>query len=231
MKKILLALIFTIAAWADGIYATFSVVPLKVANLAFNSSGLVAKIYVDIRSSVEKNQKLAELENSDLKAMLAKARASFNFAKKSYNRAMQSKSVQNAATLDKFEFNFKVAKANLALSKANLEKSILKAPFSGIITDKRVELGDVVSAMAPRMLFRLESHKKKLLLEFDQNYINKVKVGDIFDYKLDGSSKTYRGKISKIYPSVDAKNHSAKAEVVGVELPSGLFGDGYIKGN
>ena len=229
MKKIILIAILTVVSYAQGIYATFNVVPKKEATLAFSTNGMVADIKVDIGSFVSKKQTLATLENSDLQAYVAKARAGLEFAKKSYNRALKARDVQNRAIFDKFYFEYKSAKASLALALANYNKSILKAPFSGIITAKAVEVGDVVSAMAPRMLFKIESKSKKLVLEFDQKYLSSVKVGDIFKYKLDGSDKVQSGKITKIYPTVDAKKRTAKAEVEAGNLASGLFGDGTIE--
>jgi len=229
VKKIILIAILTVASFAQGVYATFNVIPKKEASLAFSTNGMVADVKVDIGSKVERKQILAILENNDLKAYVAKARAALEFAKKSYNRALRAKDVQNKAIFDKFNFEYKSAKANLALALANYNKSILKAPFSGIITAKAVEVGDVVSAMAPRMLFKIESKAKKLVLEFDQKYLSSVKVGDIFKYKLDGSDKVRSGKIYKIYPIVDSKNRTAKAEVEAGNLASGLFGDGTIE--
>ena len=229
MRKIILIAILTAISYAQGVYATFNVVPKKEASLAFSTNGMVADVKVDIGTVVEKKQTLATLENSDLQAYVAKARAGLEFAKKSYNRALKARDVQNRAIFDKFDFEYKSAKASLALALANYNKSILKAPFSGIITAKAVEVGDVVSAMAPRMLFKIESKEKKLLLEFDQKYLSSVKVGDTFKYKLDGSDKVHSGKITKIYPTVDAKKRTAKAEVEAGNLASGLFGDGTIE--
>ena len=229
MKKIVLIVVLTIAGFAQGVYATFNVFPKKVANLAFSTNGMVANVKVDIGSVVSKKQTLASLENSDLKAYVAKAKAALEYAKQSYNRALRAKDVQNKAIFDKFEFEYKRAKADYNLAVANLNKSYLQAPFDGIITNKAVEVGDVVSAMAPRMLFRIESKPKKLLLEFDQKYLSSVKVGDIFKYKLDGSDKIHSGRITKIYPTIDPNKRTAKAEVDASNLASGLFGDGTIE--
>jgi len=229
MRKILLITVFTAASFAQGIYATFNVLPKKSASLAFSTNGMVADVKVDIGSVVEKKQTLATLQNSDLQAYVSKARAGVAFAKKSYNRALKARAVQNRAIFDKFDFEYKSAKATLALALANYNKSILKAPFRGVITAKAVEVGDVVSAMAPRMLLKIESKAKKLVLEFDQKYLPSVKVGDTFKYKLNGSDKELSGKIVKVYPTIDARKRTAKAEVEAGNLASGLFGDGTIE--
>ena len=229
MKSIILITVLTVTMFAQEVYATFNVVPKREVNLAFSTNGMVSKINADIGSLVSKGQILAQLENSDLKARADQAKAALEYATKNFKRAKKAKSVQDEATFDRFKFEYEKAKAEYILAVAILNKSYLKAPFSGIITKKAIEVGDVVSAMAPRMLFKLESKEKKLILDFDQNYLNRVKVGDTFKYKIDGQNKTYSGKIIKIYPSVDIKNHTIKAEVnAPLNLKSGLFGDGII---
>ena len=127
MRKIVLIAILTAISYAQGVYATFNVVPKKEASLAFSTNGMVADVKVDVGTVVEKKQTLATLENSDLQAYVAKARAGLEFAKKSYNRALKARDVQNRAIFDKFDFEYKSAKASLALALANYNKSILKA--------------------------------------------------------------------------------------------------------
>jgi multidrug resistance efflux pump len=110
-----------------------------------------------------------------------------------------------------------------------LDKTYLRAPFDGIITAKRVEIGDVVSGQMITEVFDIQSLKeRKLILKFDQKYHQKVKVGDSFKYKVDGDDSTYSGTISKIYPTIDSKSRKMFAEVKAQGFPVGLFGDGYI---
>ena len=71
-----------------------------------------------------------------------------------------------------------------------------------------------------------ELHRK--LAKKSQKYHSVVKVGDTFNYKLDGDEKEYRGIISKIYPYADTKTRKIGAEVLTNSMLVGLFGDGYI---
>jgi multidrug resistance efflux pump len=94
MRKIILVTLALVASLsAQEIYATFNIDAHKSANLAFYSSGIIDKVYVDISSSVKKGEKLVELQNDDLKASLkiakvslADAEVTLKFAKKDYNR-------------------------------------------------------------------------------------------------------------------------------------------------
>ena len=69
----------------------------------------------------------------------------------------------------------------------------------------------------------------KIILSFDQKYWKRVKTGQIFHYQLDGDSKKYSSKISKIYPYADSGNRKIKAEVLAKDFIVGLFGEGYIE--
>lgn len=230
MRRVLLAILLLGASLhAKEVYATFNVVAQKSANLAFTASGRVESVFVDIGDKVKKNQRLAELENSDLKAALRIATTALKFAKKDYDRQLRVKKLVDAAKLDAYAFKYENAKAKVDYQKALLNKTILKAPFDGIIYDKSVEVGDAVSGARLRTVFKIQSEmKRKLILEFDQKYWQMVHVGQTFTYSVDGDKSIYKGKISKVYPFANSSNRKIRAEVPASNFPVGLFGDGYI---
>ena len=214
---------------AKEVYATFNVVPQKEANLAFNISGIVEKVNVDVGSIVKKGELLAKLKSSDAKANVQLAKVELEFAKKEYLRAKRAGSALDRAKQDMYEYKYKLAKAKLDYVEAIYKKSFLRAPFSGVITAKFIEVGDGISAMPPKSVLKLESlHNKKLILEFDQKYWQDVKVGDLFKYSFDADNRVYSGEITKIYPTINPQTRKAKAEVDTLDIPSGLFGVGKI---
>ena len=231
MKRLVLGIWLVVSGlYADGIYATFSIEAKQSANLAFSSSGIIKKLLVDVTSEVKRGDVLAKLDNDDLKSMVKISKISLKYAKQDYQRQLKVKSMIDKAKLDRYEFKYENAKAQLAYQQSMLDKTILKAPFDGVIYEKKAEVGDVVTGMNPKTVFKLQSKtKRKLLLSFDQKYWQDVKVGDSFEYKVDGSDKVYKSKISKIYPSADINSRKIKAEVEVDGFVVGLFGDGYIK--
>lgn len=244
MKKIILGLmVLTYSLSATEIYATFNIQADKSANLAFYSSGIVDDVFADVSSKVKKGDKLVELQNDDLVASLRMAQTalqnaeiSLKFAKKDYERQVLIKDLIDEETFDKYELSFQRAKVTVAEKKAKLDyaqsmldRSVVLAPFDGVIFEKSVEVGDVVSGMMLRTIFKIQStNKRKLVLEFDQKYWKSVKVGDEVRYTLNGDSKTYNGKISKVYPQINSQNTKMKAEVDVKDFIVGLFGEGYI---
>ena len=230
VKNLIVGVLLTFTALqAEELYATFTVEAKQSANLAFTSSGTVDKVLADVSSVVKKGDLLAELKNHDLKAALHISETALNFAKKEYDRQLKVKKLLDASKFDSYVFKYENAKAQLIYQQALLDKTLLEAPFDGLITRKSVEVGDVVSGAMIRTVFKIQSiHARKIILSFDQKYWKVVKKGQTFHYQLDGDSKKYSGKISKIYPYADSGNRKIKAEVLVEDFIVGLFGEGYI---
>lgn len=230
MKKVMVFMLLLAASLsAKDIYATFSVTAKKSANLAFITSGIVKRVNVDVTSVVKKGDILAELHNDDIKAALHVAKVAQKYAKKSYERQQKVKNLIDASKLDAIAFKYENAKAQVAYQQAILDKTILKAPFDGVIFKKSVEEGDALSGAMIHTVFKLQSlHARELHVEVDQKYWKQLKIGQTYRYKVDGDTKEYVGKISKIYPYANAKNRKIIVEVEAKDLVVGLFGDGYI---
>ncbi|MDQ7043426.1 MAG: efflux RND transporter periplasmic adaptor subunit [Sulfurimonas sp.] len=231
LKRLLLSLLLLSATLnAEGIYATFTVEPLKEAKLAFIASGIVARVDVSIGDSVKKNEILASLENEDIKAMLEVSKTALKYAKKDYERQLKIKELIDEARFDGVANRYESAKNQLAYQQALYNKTFLKAPFDGVIYAKDIERGDAVSGMMLKTVFKIQSKtQRKLLVEFDQKNRADVKIGDTFTYSIDGDAQTYTGTISKIYPRANAKSRKIRAEVLTKNFIPGLFGDGYIQ--
>ena len=231
INKLMLGLLLSIATLsANDVYATFTVEPLQDAKLAFIASGIVSKVNTDIGRNVQKGEVLAELENTDIKAMLEVSKTALKYAKKDYERQLKIKELIDEARFDGVANKYESAKNQLAYQQALYNKTFLKAPFNGVIYSKDIEIGDAVSGMMLKTVFKIQSEsERKLILAFDQKNRNSVKVGDSFTYSIDGDSKTYSGTISKIYPRADAKSRKITAEVKTKNFIPGLFGDGYVQ--
>lgn len=231
MQKLLAILLSIPLAflWAEDVYAIFNVEAIQDSNLMMDSTGIVDKIFVDVDSAVKTGDQLLILANKDKYAQFQAIKEQYLFAKRQYERYQKSRSVIDKNTLDNHYSNYKKLEADYNYYEALYNKSFLKAPFDGVIAEKKIELGDGVNANNT-VLFRLVSDEKKMILQFDSRYIDKVKVGDMFEFSLDGVGAKKSVTITKIYPTIESKTRKVKAEaLVDSSLKPGLFGDGYIK--
>lgn len=243
-KTVTLLLLGALSLNAQDIYATFNVKPLKEATLAFTSGGTVTSINVDIGSKVSKGELLATLDGSEQEAALklaqndainAKIKAQLNT--NSFERYSKVKDIMDEEKFEQIDFakqmsdvNAKKAQRSVQLRQAQLNKTRLKAPFTGVITAKYREIGDAVSGAQPQAFFQImDMSSVKLVVTFDEKYINEVKQGDSFLYYVDGTKEEQMGTISKVYPTANMKTRKVTAEVVTKNLVPGLFGSGTIK--
>jgi len=230
MKKLFIGIfLLGINAIGSEIYATFQVEAAQSANLAFDSSGIINHIFVDIGSAVKNDTILATLDNTANQASFNMVETNLKYIKKDLERYEQVKNVVDESKLDTYRNQYETTKAQLAYQQALLDKTSLKAPFDGVIISKEAEIGDAVSGQLLKTVFQIQSKSdRKLILEFDQKYHNTVRVGNLFKFKVDGDNKSYTGKISKVYPFANTKTRKIKAEVMAKDILVGLFGDGYI---
>ncbi len=233
MKTItsILIIIFACNLQAKEIYATFTVYAEQKADLAFNYSGTINTINVDIMSRVKKGDVLATLNSDDLIATLNISKVTLKYAELAYHRHQKifSKKLTDQTQLEKYESAYETIKAKIELEKTILAKTILRAPFDGVITQRMIELGDVVSGQLLKTAFNIQSeHRRKLIVEFDQKYSNKINIGDDFIYKVDGDNREHKGTIFRIYPAANTNNRKVAVQVAAIDLKVGLFGDGKI---
>lgn len=214
---------------AEDVYAIFNVKAVQDANLSLDSGGIVDKILVDVDTQVKKGDVLLTLANKDKSAQLQAIKEQYLFAKKQYERYSKSADVVDKNTLDQYHSNYKKLEADYNYYQSSYEKSILRAPFNGVIAEKKIEVGDGVSG-ASTILLRLVSTNKKIVLQFDSKYQDKVRVGDLYEYSIDGGGVKKSTTITKIYPAIDTNTRKMTAEaMVENSMVPGLFGDGFIK--
>ncbi|MEV9615134.1 efflux RND transporter periplasmic adaptor subunit [Aliarcobacter butzleri] len=230
MKKIqLITILLTNILFAD-VYATYEVKALNEASLNVSTSGIVSKINTDIGNQVKKGEVLLSLNDSEEKANLEISKNEYKFLLTQYERYKKSAEVFDKNSLDKLESELKSAKDLITLNEAKLSKMKIIAPFSGVISEKNIEVGDM-SNNNEKALLKLVSNEKKLLLAFDSKFAQDVKAGDMFCLNSNKEDNKTCVEIYKIYPALNNEK-KLNAEAYGVDLRIGNFGDGLIiKGN
>ncbi|MDD2782313.1 efflux RND transporter periplasmic adaptor subunit [Sulfuricurvum sp.] len=241
MKMIVISTLTALSLWGD-VYATFETQAYREASLGMNASGIVKNISVQTGDHVKKGSLLLQLDSAEEQLSLQMAKADLEsltkeckFLSDQYGRYEKSAQVFDKNTLDKLksELDSKLSqkertRLSVAYAAQKLSKMRLTAPFAGSISEKNIEMGDMVSSMGGTPLFKLISDQTKLLIQYDSKFGSQVKVGDRFCTSIDGKSTGKCTKIIKIYPAINTKNRQMTAEADGSRLRPGTFGDGMI---
>ncbi len=111
------------------------------ADLAFRVSGTVVELLVSEGEKITRNQRLAQLNQTDFQIALKDRQANWDRSNKDYIRARElvDEGAISRRDYDLVEANFKSADASLEQAKQNLEYTILRAPFDGTIAQRHIE--------------------------------------------------------------------------------------------
>ncbi len=197
------------------------------ATLSAQTTGRVSKINFDANDYVKKGDVLLEITNKEQSAQLAEAEAKIRSAKAQYNEAMLGynrykklypqgaiakgeldKSKTDAATSKQ---NLKAAEANLVHAKEALNYTIIKAPFSGIITKKDIEVGETVS-LGQALFSGMSLDKLRAVTEIPQRYIKALRKHLEFTIILNDGTKLISNDIT-LFSYAENKSHSFKVRI------------------
>lgn len=120
-------------------------------------TGIIEEILVDRGAEVQKGTPLARLENKDLKLEVDRAKAVMLEAEVAYQRAksLYDQQLVSASEYDQKRLAYDRAKAESELSEVNYQKSIIVAPFAGVVVERYLHLGQRVLEDDNASLFRV----------------------------------------------------------------------------
>lgn len=222
--------------------ASGKVEAVQNANLSTRMMGFVNNVYVKVGDKVRKGQLLISINSTDINAQkaqvnasIAGAKAAFKTAEKDYNRYKVLFNDESASQkeMDDITANYEMAKARLEAAKqkknqvnAQLLYTNISAPFSGIVTGKFINNGDMASPGTP--LISMEAPEKfQVIAMVPESEITQIKNGTDVSVTIKSSNEVVKGKVTEI--STSTKNTGAQylvkvvLEKTDVTLLSGMF--------
>jgi RND family efflux transporter MFP subunit len=185
------------------------------ATLSAKVPGRLSWLGVEEGTRVTKGQIIARLEAPDLEASRDQVAASLKQAVLDRDRgeALQKAGVLARADLDKLRTAVATLKAQLAYQEALLENMVLRAPFTGTVTQKLSEVGETVSpgtaggANAINAVAVLADFDSlELEVEVNETGLPRLKKGMPAEVRVDAldaepGARPLRGRLREIYPS------------------------------
>ncbi|PYV54007.1 MAG: efflux transporter periplasmic adaptor subunit [Acidobacteria bacterium] len=191
--------------------------------------GTVAKINFESGKSVQAGDILVELDTRQERAQLASLQAQHELSSLNYDRA---KNLSNAGVVSRQDYDRANAdqrqtEANVAEVKATIERKIIRAPFSGILGLRKVNLGQYLAAGAP--IVSLQS-LDPIYVDFGipQEAALKVQVGrQLVVTSDDLPGREFRGQVTALDSLVDQTTRNIQVQATlrnpGGKLKPGMF--------
>jgi RND family efflux transporter MFP subunit len=178
-------------------------------------SGTLISLTVKAGDRVSKGQILARVDDAGMSQQLASAENQYSLAKTTFDRQknLWDKKIGSEIQFLQSQTQMISAQKAVAQIKAQLSKTVIRAPFSGTIDEVFAEKGQVV-APNPQGLMRIVNLGNMYVsTSVPESYIGKLKVGDQVDVYLTSLNKTYKGKVRQVGNFINPNNRSFGIEV------------------
>lgn len=199
-------------SWQQRIDVVGSLRAVRGADLAPEVSGLVTKINFKSGDEVKAGTLLMELDPSADIAKLQSLKATAELAQKTYQRDLKQFKDQaiSQATLDTDAANLKSAEAQVAQQQVLVDQKSIRAPFSGRLGIRAVDLGQYLNPGAKIVTLQALD---PIFVDFylPQKSISDISVGQQVEVKSDAfPERSFPGTISAIDPKVDAATRNVE---------------------
>jgi len=215
--------------WQSRLTTVGSLTAFQGVELTSETRGQVKQVFFDSGQQVERGQPLLQLKNSVEKAALATAEASLGLARIEFKRAQDllKRQVLAKSEFDRLAAELAKSDAVVAQLKAVLAKKEIRAPFSGTIGIRKVDVGSQLSYGTP---FATLQNLDKLYLDFflpEQN-LPLLKVGQSVLTTVSAyPGEVFQAQISAISPKVETNTRNvqirASLDNPGGRLLPGMF--------
>ncbi|HEY8079394.1 MAG TPA: efflux RND transporter periplasmic adaptor subunit, partial [Labilithrix sp.] len=199
------------STWQGNISAVGSVAADRGVAVSNDAAGIVTAIRFESGAVVKQGQVLVELDTSVERAQLASALSRKDLAKITRDRTKQlaDHGAISPAQLDNDESQMKTAGTDVDALQAQIAKKTIRAPFSGRLGIRNVNLGQYLNPGTPvTILETIDSVHVDFTVP--QQRLADVKTGMPVRVVLDGSGAPIDGTIGAIDPAIDNATRTIK---------------------
>lgn len=220
----------------------------RQATLRAEVAGAVTQTLVEQGQTVKTGQVLVKLDDSAIRDGVLSARSAARTANEALvvarRNAERSERLAQAGALaerDLEQARWSVMNAEAGLADANarlasaskqLEKTTLRAPFNGVVSERQVNAGDVLQVGNPAITM-VDPASLRLEATVPVSALSALKAGTPVDFEVSGyPGKAFTGRVARINPSVDPATRQVRIYVaipnVAGRLVAGLFAQGRV---
>jgi membrane fusion protein (multidrug efflux system) len=187
------------------------------------ASGVLTQVMVRKGQSVGRGQVLARVDDSGFSAQVAQAQYQLDLAKTTFERQKNLWDQKIGSEIQFLQAKTAMNSAQKAVDnlKSYLNKTVIRAPFSGSIDDVITEKGQVVGPGS--QIFRLVNiSNMHVKANVPETFLQSLKIGANVQVKIPSINKEYLGKIKLISKFINPNNRTISVEVI-VPNPDNLL--------
>lgn len=203
-----------------------SVVANEAANLQPEVSGRLTYLNIPEGAKVTEGTVLARINDADLQASTQKVKVQLELAQKNEERLRKLLSIGgiNQADYDAVLNQVNTFKADLDILKAQIDKTVLKAPFTGVLGLRMVSPGTYVTPSTVLATLQ-QTDRVKIDFTIPEAYTDLIGKGKTVNIKTNGKEALKKAVIIATEPQIDAttRNLKVRAQLDGANINPGGF--------
>lgn len=239
------------SALASGPVITGSIQPERRADLRAEVSSVVMQVLKENGDVVKKGDVLVKLDETAIRDNVNSAEDAVRNANLAFEQAeravqrlktLRASGMTSLQALDDAEVRRNAAQAEVSATKARavqarqqLQRTVVRAPFDGVVSDRKVSAGDTAAA-GKELLKVIDPGSMRFAGRVTTDKIGLVKLGQPVSFRINGYGvQEFRGKVTRIDPAANDVTRQVEVYVAFAESNqpkvSGLYAEGAIETN
>ena len=178
-------------------------------------SGVLTRVYVNEGQQVSKGQRLAKIDDGGLSSQLAQQETQVALAKTTYERQKRLWDQQIGSEIQFLEAkaNFEAASRAADQIRSQVARTIITAPFSGVVDNVIAEQGQVVNQGQTEVIRLVNLSDMYVKASLPEIYLNSIKVGTEVNVRLASIGQEYKGTVRQVGNYINPSNRTFDVEI------------------
>jgi membrane fusion protein (multidrug efflux system) len=213
----------------DEIAATGEIEAVQSIDLRPEVDGRIVDILIREGQEVEQGTPLFKVDDAQLKAQVAQLEAQRALAQQALARAKElaQQNASSAADLEKAEAEARSAQAQYDLQRIRLERTVVRAPFGGVVGQRYVSLGDYVTS-STKLVSLHTVNPQRASFQVPERFARQLRPGQSVTFRVAAiAGRDFRGDVEFVDPVIQLPGRTilVKARVPNPDrvLQPGMF--------
>ena len=204
-----------------------TLVAVEKASISSRISGQIIELPVVLGSRVQKGDVLVKVSAGEISAKVLQAEAQLSQARRNLARenSLQKQGASTQETVKALRDVTRISEAAFKEAQTMLDYTTITAPFSGTVTNKVANIGDLASP--GKLLLQMENGENlQVLAQIPEALLLKVSVGDSLSVEIPSAELILTGEVAEVAPAADPMSRTAPVKInisSGPDLRVGQF--------
>jgi membrane fusion protein, multidrug efflux system len=202
--------------YVEEVAVTGSVEADRDVTVASEESGVIRALYVDKGRAVQEGQPIAKLDDAVIRAQYEQAKAEAELARETWERQRrlwEEDKIGSEMNYLRARYGAETAEAAARVLAARLERTTVRAPISGVLEDRLVEIGSTVMPGAPVARI-VDLDPVKVSAGVPERYAGEIRTGATVQLEFDrADGRVFTGRTTYVGATVEPGSRTFPIEV------------------